>query len=129
MNWNRELDQVEAKALHDLHDKGYRAVDKKHMIHLKDIYDFISRFADPAYAGNVTLKMSSGEMPTETFRIVRTIGAENLFLYFSPQVYPKKFMNFCEKLIKTKRISSKDYLAEGVIIVNTYEVEERSYEM
>ncbi len=129
MNWNRDLDQVEAKALHDLHESGYRAVDKKHIIHFKEIYDFISRFADEDYSGKVRLRMTSGAVPIKTMRIVNTIGAGNLYLYFSPQVYKDKFLRFCEKLILTKHIKSGDYLAEGQIIAEELEVEIIDYEV
>ena len=127
MNWNRDLDQVEAKTLHDLHEAGYKAVDKKHIIHFKEIYDFISRFADEEYGGNVNLAMSSGETPTETFKIVKKIGAGELYKYFSPHVYSAKFYRFCEKLILTRRIKSTDYLASGTIIANRYDVETIEY--
>ena len=127
MNWNRELDQVEAKALHDLKESGYSAVDKKHIIHFKEIYDFICRFADPAYTVNIRLRMSDGEVPRETMRIVNTIGADKLYLYFSPQAYPKRFYRFCEKLIRTKSIRSMDYLSGGTIIAEEINVEVMDY--
>lgn len=117
MTWNRELTQTEAKTLHDLRAAGYTQVDKKHIIHFREIYDFISRFADAEYSGNVSLRMSTGEtIPRETMKIVSTIGAENLWKYFSTNVIDKKFYRFCEKLIKTKRIRSSDYIAEGTIV-------------
>ena len=122
MNWNRDLDQVEAETLNRLRQAHYTAVTKKHIIHFKEIYDFISRFADPSYASTeheiVTLKMEKGDIPVETLQIIHTIGADKLSLYFSPQAYPKKFFRFCEKLILTKRISSEDYIADGVIVAS-----------
>lgn len=124
MNWNRDLTQFESQILHDLHAKGYRAVDKKHMIHFRDIYDFISRFADDKYSGNVILSMSTGPVPINTMRIVNSIGVENLFEYFSSNVFESKFMNFCEKLIRTKKIRSVDYIADGTIIAKEIEAEE-----
>ena len=94
MNWNRELTQTEARVLHELHQAGYTATDKKHIIHFREIYDFICRFADPEYSGNTRLRMSTGEVPRETMRIVNTIGAENLYKYFSMNVVDKKFFRF-----------------------------------
>ena len=127
MKWDRDLDNVEKKALHDLKAMGYKAVDKKHIIHFKEIYEFISRFADPMYSGNVNLSMTSGPIPAKTAKIVRTIGAENLFMYFSMQAYQDKFMRFCEKLILTKHIISSDYISNGTIIATEYEVEVTPY--
>lgn len=129
MNWNRDLDQIEAKTLHDLKAKGFTSVDKKHIIHFREIYDFISRFADDSYHGNVRLRMTNGEVPRETMRIVNTIGPNNLWAYFSPNVYPKRFIMFCEKLIRSKRIVSSDYVAEGVIIAEDYQVEVYNYDV
>lgn len=127
MNWNRDLDQVEAKTLHDLKIAGYKAVDKKHIIHFKEIYDFISRFADEDYGGQVRLSMTSGAVPIKTMQIVNKIGAGNVWLYFSPHAYPNKFYRFCEKLILTRHIRSEDYLAKGEIIAENYEVEVVEY--
>lgn len=130
MKWDRELDQVEAKALHDLQEAGYTAVDKKHIIHFREIYDFICRFADPSFAEKgVIVEMENGDpIPGKTRGIVNTIGYDKLYLYFSPQAYPKKFFRFCEKLIKTGRIRSVDYLHNGVIATRTIPVEVSEYE-
>lgn len=125
--WNRELTQTEARTLHELHLAGYKAVDKKHIIHFREIYDFISRFADPAYSENVRLRMSIGEVPRETMKIVNTIGANNLYKYFSMAVVDKKFYRFCEKLINTKRIRSVDYISEGTIVIEPINVEVSTY--
>ncbi len=125
--WNRDLDEVEKVTLYKLKEAGYKAVDKKHMIHFKEIYNFICRFADPVYSGNVRLTMSDGNVPTKTLGIVNTIGADKLYLYFSQQAYPTKFFRFCEKLIRTKHIRSQDYISSGTIIATEYTVEVIEY--
>ena len=127
MSWNRDLTQFEAQTLSNLHLKGYKAVDKKHMIHFKEIYDFICRFADPAYSGKVRVHMTSGSVPPKTRAIINDIGPENLFQYFSTNAFPEYFYTFCEKLIRTRRIRSVDYIAEGTIIASPIIVEESSF--
>lgn len=122
MSWNRDLDQVEAKALHDLKIEGYEAVDRMHIIHFREIYDFISRFADNELIGK-RLRMTTGEVPAETRKIVNTIGVDELWKYFSPFAFENKFKSFCKKLIHTKRIRAVDYIADGVIIADDIIVE------
>jgi len=133
MSWNRELDQVEAKTLFELKENGFKKVDKKHIIHFRSIYDFICMFADPEFAGDehtgIRLVMSTGEpIPPKTREIIYSIGIENLFMYFSINAYQKEFYNFCERLIRTKKISSKDYLADGYIVPIPYKIEVKEYE-
>jgi len=126
--WNRELDEVEKITLFKLKEKGYRAVDKKHIIHFREIYDFICRFADSEYSGgDIRLRMSNGDVPKGTSKIIHTIGIDKLYLYFSPMAYKKYFLQFCEKLIRTKKISSSDYLSDGLIIADKLNVETHTY--
>lgn len=82
---------------------------------------------DPVYSGNVRLSMSTGDIPIKTVRIVNAIGADRLYLYFSPLAYESKFFRFCEKLIMTKHIKSRDYIAHGEIVATRIEVEESTY--
>ncbi len=125
------LDRVEEAALLKLHQEGYLQVKKSHIAFFKDIYEFISRFANEEYHSDrdrvVRLRMTTGEVPKETARIVEKIGARNLWKYFSPMEYEKRFYDFCMKLVKTKRINSADYLAGGAIIAEEIEVEGRDY--
>jgi len=123
---NEALDKTQTETLARLHNDGYLNVNKMHIVFFKHIYDFICRFADEYYDGKL-ITMSSGDVPKETMAICRSIGYWNLWKYFSPMEYDKRFYQFCKKLIKKGRISSVDYLAPGTIIAKEIEYEEVNY--
>jgi len=114
----------------------------------KAIYDFISRFAGVCQASwnqDIILhsdwelriqEKRSGEIvdiPKETMKIIAKIGTKDIWKYFSPMEYPKRFEGFCEKLLATGRVDFRDYVANGLIVFkdkkeSSYEVKEVLYE-
>lgn len=106
----------------------------------KIIYNFISRFAFCQVNSNninrkdITLydiKLEHDGMrrdiPTETRKILEKIGTEKLYLYFSPHEYPKKFENFCTKMLE-KRAKLSEYYTQGLLCTEKRDMIEVTYE-
>jgi len=106
----------------------------------KIIYDFIGRFAfcqsdsNNIYAKEISLhdikleyKSKLNAIPHATRRILEKIGTESIHLFFCPHAYPKKFEDFCKKLL-AQRAQMRDYYVPGLICVHKSAVVEVEYE-
>jgi hypothetical protein len=105
----------------------------------KEMYNFIGRFSfcqgeeTNIWSKNTSLfdikieyKGEKKMIPMKVLEIIEKIGTDNLWMYFSPYAYEKKFESFCKKMFSEKA-QMADYYTPGVIVIDRIVMHETEY--
>lgn len=119
---HQQLDSVQKEAMLSLN------ISKEDVIITKRIYDFISRFAHIEYGENNyknkeysldEIWVGSKKIPPRTKSIIKEIGSQNLFLFFSPFAYTQNngenFKKLYRILAKQTPFHSYEFYCNGLI--------------